>query len=98
MRASQVVKDDSDGEEADIEDFLVEIEICIKESYANLKVEALNKLGKMAVKKEPFKIISDRIQIVDIPGIEDGQHSVPIKAYIETHKDRIIPVILINLT
>ena len=52
----------------------------------------------MAVKKEPFKIISDRIQIVDIPGIEDGQHSVPIKAYIETHKDRIIPVILINLT
>ena len=43
MRASQVVKDDSDGEEADIEDFLVEIEICIKESYANLKVEALNK-------------------------------------------------------
>lgn len=32
---------------------------------------------------QSFRIISDRIHIVDIPGIEDGAHSIPIKAYIE---------------
>ena len=63
-----------------------------------MKVEGLNKLGNMVVKKEPFKIISDKIQIVDIPGIEDERRSVLIKAYLETHKHRIIPVIIVNLT
>lgn len=49
-------------------------------------------------RKEPFRIISEHINIVDIPGIEDGHHSVPIKAYIEQFSEKIIPVVLINLT
>lgn len=47
---------------------------------------------------QSFRIISDRIHIVDIPGIEDGAHSIPIKAYIEQNIDRVIPIVLINLT
>jgi hypothetical protein len=37
------------------------------------------------------------VSVVDIPGIEDGPHSVPIKAYLERFSDRIIPIILVNL-
>lgn len=106
LRASEVGKpksedEDSDEDEPDMQDYLVEIEVCIKQSYADRLIEKEEiKLGKpkMVVKKEPYRVISQRVQIVDIPGIEDGQHAVPIKAYIEHHKDRIIPVILINLT
>ena len=108
LRASEMQKrrvdddDDEDSEEElDFKEFLVEIEVCIKESYANLKIEKEEMKGKemkKVVKKEPYRVISKHIQIVDIPGIEDGQHAVPIKAYIEQNKERIIPVVLINLT
>jgi len=44
-----------------MKDFLVEIEVCIKQSYANLLIEKEEvKLGKpkKVVKKEPYRVIS----------------------------------------
>ena len=48
--------------------------------------------------KHNFNIISDRISIVDLPGIDDGVMARQVKEYIEKNCESIIPIILINLT
>ena len=85
LRASEMQKrrvdddDDEDSEEElDFKEFLVEIEVCIKESYANLKIEKEEMKGKemkKVVKKEPYRVISKHIQIVDIETYLHGEDS-----------------------
>lgn len=79
--------------ESNIDDYKTEVEVSIRESFA-----LYENLTDPKNKKEKYRVISKNMQIVDIPGIEDGQQSVPIMAYIEKNKARVIPVILINLT
>lgn len=74
---------EDDSDLANLEELLLEVQVTIKSSTAKAK---------------GYRVISEHVSILDIPGIEDGQHSIPIMAYIERFCDRIIPIVLINLT
>ena len=50
------------------------------------------------VKESKFSIINNKINIVDIPGIDDSFYCIQINSYIEENIDRTMPVILIALT
>ena len=45
-----------------------------------------------------FKIINDRVNLVDIPGIDDGILAAQISSYIENKAEKLVPVILLHLT
>jgi hypothetical protein len=45
-----------------------------------------------------FRIINDRVSLVDIPGIDDGILATHITGYIEKKAEKLVPIILIHLT
>ena len=58
-----------------------EIEVCIRESYASLTIEKEEMKGtekKRVVMKEPYRVISNKIQILDTPGIDDDRQKVAL--------------------
>ena len=48
--------------------------------------------------EQRFRIINDRVSLVDIPGIDDGILATQITAYIEKKAEKLVPIILIHLT
>lgn len=88
LLAAAEEKESEGDEEEDDEDFdgldklFLEINVSIQES------EAVRK---------GFRVINRHVSIVDIPGIDDGKHWVPIVAYLERFSDRIIPIVLVAL-
>ena len=48
--------------------------------------------------EQKFRIINDRVSLVDIPGIDDGILATQITAYIENKAEKLVPIILIHLT
>jgi hypothetical protein len=45
-----------------------------------------------------FRVINDRVSLVDLPGIDDGIFSTHVSSYIEKMAERLVPIILIPLT
>lgn len=45
-----------------------------------------------------YKVISDYLTIVDMPGIEDGFKAGCIKSYVDDNVASLLPTILVNLT
>ena len=48
--------------------------------------------------EQKFRIINDRVSLVDIPGIDDGILATYITGYIEKKIEKLVPIILFNLT
>jgi hypothetical protein len=45
-----------------------------------------------------FRVINDRVSVVDLPGIDDGIFATHVTSYIENMAERLVPIILIPLT
>lgn len=55
------------------------------------------RFNKVSKEKENFSLINENVEIIDIPGIEDGIFSEPIKNFIMKHNEDIIPILIVNL-
>jgi hypothetical protein len=78
--ADEFVDLGNDSESENNESFF-EIEVCIRESYASLTIEKEEMTGtekKRVVMKEPYRVISNKIQILDTPGIDDDRQKVAL--------------------
>jgi hypothetical protein len=71
-----------------------ETEVRVKESLTR-NIISFNKVSK---ENDKFTLINENVEIIDIPGIEDGVFMEPIKDFIMKHNEEIIPILIVSLT